>query len=126
MISSSTTVTDDYSSALEIDSSDLEFYDFSDEESIQTITPLDKVTASVNKIKQDLISFFLKVLADIDKTFDVGTLSQILVVLEQLKDLNIEYPDNPELLWRLGKAHYKVSEKSTSIDEKKEHIGKGK
>lgn len=41
MVSSGST--DEYASALEIDSSDLEFYDLSDEESVQTVTPLDKV-----------------------------------------------------------------------------------
>lgn len=66
-----------------------------------------------------------KVFADIDKTFDEGTNSQIAAVLEQLKDLNNEYPENPELLWRLAKAHYKVSEKSQDVNKRKEHISKG-
>lgn len=34
---------DDYLSAADIDSSDVEFYDLSDDESIKTVTPLDKV-----------------------------------------------------------------------------------
>lgn len=43
VISSSTSVTEDYSSALELDSSDLEFYDLSDEDGVQTLTSLHKV-----------------------------------------------------------------------------------
>lgn len=68
---------------------------------------------------------FLKVLADVDKTFDEGSNTEITAVLEQLKDLNLEHPENPEVLWRLGKAHHKVSEQMKSVEEKKEHINKG-
>lgn len=67
----------------------------------------------------------MKVLADIDKLLDEGNSAQITAVVEQLKDLNIEYPDNPELLWRLGRAYYKISEKSKAVDERKELISKG-
>lgn len=41
---SNSTTAEDYSSAVDIDSSDMEFYDLSDDESIKTITPLDKVS----------------------------------------------------------------------------------
>lgn len=34
---------DDYSSAVDMDSSDLEFYDLSDEETISTVTPIEQV-----------------------------------------------------------------------------------
>lgn len=108
VVSNSTTATDDYASALELDSSDLEFYDVSDDEdSIKTVTPLDRV------------------LGDIDKRLDEADARDKLAVLEELKDLNSEHPANPEILWRLAKAYHVVSDNTKDVEVKKEYINKG-
>lgn len=108
VVSNSTTTTEDYASALDIDSSDLEFYDVSDDEdSAKTVTPLDRV------------------LGDIDKRLDEGDARGKLAVLEELKDLNLEYPANPEILWRLAKAYHIASDGTKDVEVKKEYINKG-
>lgn len=43
-----------------------------------------------------------------------------------MKDLCIEYPENADLLWRIGRMHQKISDKSDETDFIKEHVTKGK
>lgn len=108
VVSNSTTATDDYASALDIDSSDLEFYDVSDEEdSVKTVTPLDRV------------------LSDVDRRLDEGDARDKLAALEELKDLSSEHPANPEILWRLAKAYHVASDSTKDVEVKKEYINKG-
>lgn len=38
----------------------------------------------------------------------------------------MEYPENADLLWRIGKAHHRISEKSSNEAEIRGHINKGK
>ncbi|KAL3270688.1 hypothetical protein HHI36_021216 [Cryptolaemus montrouzieri] len=62
-------------------------------------------------------------LADIDNKLNTST--DLDECLKKLTDLNSEYPENPQLLWRIGKCHHKI-EKSLKDDKlKREHIDKG-
>lgn len=45
--------------------------------------------------------------------------------LEKLTDLCLEFPENPELLWRIGKAHHKIGSSSNDNLIKQEHATKG-
>lgn len=56
----------------------------------------------------------------------MSTLSELEEILEKLEDLCIEYPENSELLWRIGRAHQKISDKSDDADFIREHVCKGK
>ncbi|KAJ8916674.1 hypothetical protein NQ315_000319 [Exocentrus adspersus] len=101
--------TDDYTSASNIDSSDLEFYDLSD-----------------NENAVDGNSFNLAVaLSELDRKLDAGTLTELGNALQKLQELCLEHPENSELLWRVGKAHQKISDKSDDGDFIKEHVSKG-
>lgn len=62
---------------------------------------------------------------DIDFTLDSNSLPQLQNVLGRLKDLLIEQSNNPEILWRIGKAHHKISEKIEDKDAIKDHLLKG-
>ncbi|XP_068901551.1 regulator of microtubule dynamics protein 1-like isoform X3 [Tenebrio molitor] len=97
---STSTATEDYASAFDADSSDLEFYDVSDEE-IDTST--------------------LEDLGKLDATLDEGTAGDLDACVRQLQNLCLEFPENPQLLWRLAKAHYRLFEKTELTD----HIHKG-
>ncbi|KAJ8965745.1 hypothetical protein NQ314_003923 [Rhamnusium bicolor] len=101
------TTTDDYLSASNLDSSDLEFYDVSDDEPDTSTSNLDNV------------------LNEIDKKIDTGNLFELDKVLEKLEDLCIEYPENHDLLWRIGKAHHKICDKSEDKGFIQEHVSRG-
>ncbi|KAJ8958419.1 hypothetical protein NQ318_002201 [Aromia moschata] len=103
----SNSTVDDYLSASNVDSSDLEFYDVSDDE--------------VEAVSSNLIS----TLNEIDKKLDSDIIFELEKCLETLKDLCLEYPENPEILWRIGKVHHKISEKSDEKDFIQEQISKG-
>uniref|UniRef100_V5I9V0 Regulator of microtubule dynamics protein 1 n=1 Tax=Anoplophora glabripennis TaxID=217634 RepID=V5I9V0_ANOGL len=103
------TTTDDYLSGSNVDSSDLEFYDLSDNEDVPN------TSSTILEI----------VISEIDRKLDGGTLSELEKTLEKLEDLCVEYPENPELLWRIGKAHQKISDKSDDTDFIREHVTKG-
>ena len=45
--------------------------------------------------------------------------------IEKLKDLCIEYPECPELLWRMGKAHYNIATSSNDANIKLKYLDKG-
>jgi len=101
--------TDEYASAPELDSSDMEFYDLSDEDdTTSTVTPLDQQT-----------------LKEIDDKLNAPKVASIKVALAQLTDLCMEFPENPELLWRIGKAHHKISTATDDKLVKQENIEKG-
>ncbi|EFA04976.1 regulator of microtubule dynamics protein 2 [Tribolium castaneum] len=93
---------EDYSSAVDADSSDLEFYDLSDDEGGASATE-----------ETDLVK--------IDAILETGGVSELEECLQQLQTLCLEAPENPELLWRLGKAHYRLFEKT----DEKQHLDKG-
>ncbi|XP_017781376.1 PREDICTED: regulator of microtubule dynamics protein 3-like isoform X2 [Nicrophorus vespilloides] len=105
----STTTTDDYASALELDSSDLEFYDISDEENSKasTITPLDNV------------------LKEIDEKLDSGQKIYLEEAQSKLQNLCYEFPECPDLLWRIGKGMHKLCLLNDNVQEKMEIISKG-
>ncbi|KAF5280110.1 hypothetical protein FQA39_LY18144 [Lamprigera yunnana] len=91
----------------EVDSSDLEFYDLSDEEtSISITTPLEEV------------------FKEIDDQLNSSEVKQIEEVFHQLCRLEREYPETSEILWRLGKAYHKTST-TLDNDTKQEYINKG-
>ncbi|RZC31810.1 hypothetical protein BDFB_012671, partial [Asbolus verrucosus] len=100
LIASSVT-SEDYASAVDGDSSDLEFYDVSDDE-------VDAKTLE-------------KELAEIDAKLEESNVEELESSLERLQNLCMEHPESPHLLWRLGKAHYKLFEKT----ELQDHIAKG-
>ncbi|XP_066144796.1 regulator of microtubule dynamics protein 1-like isoform X2 [Euwallacea fornicatus] len=86
--------TDECFSVSNIDSSDMEFYDFSDDESSQVNS-----TSSLDLLLKEL-----------DKKIDSGNVEDIEESLQKLEDLCLEHPSNPELLYRIGKAHHKLAE----------------
>lgn len=69
----------------------------------------------------------MKVLSELDKKLDEGHgLKDFTAAVDELEDLCLDYPENPELLWRLGKAHHKISETTKDTETKKQHITKGR
>ncbi|XP_044260504.1 regulator of microtubule dynamics protein 1-like [Tribolium madens] len=94
----SSTTTEDYSSAVDADSSDLEFYDVSDDEGATSTD-----------------------LTQIDSVLDEGNVTELETCLQQLQTLRLEAPDNPELLWRVAKAHYRLFEKT----DQQQHLFEG-
>ncbi|KAG5899574.1 hypothetical protein JTB14_022904 [Gonioctena quinquepunctata] len=64
-------------------------------------------------------------LKGIDMKLDTGSLQELEDIIQKLNDLCIEYPKNPELLWRIGKAHQKISDKSDDKNFIQDHISKG-
>ncbi|ENN71833.1 hypothetical protein HUJ04_001001 [Dendroctonus ponderosae] len=101
------TTTDDYLSAANIDSSDLEFYDLSDEES---------------KKKPDCFQVILK---ELDEKLELKDIQVIEEVLQRLEDLCLDYPGNPEFLYRIGKAHHKLADACDDKELKEKYLNKG-
>ncbi|KAF7285525.1 hypothetical protein GWI33_010524 [Rhynchophorus ferrugineus] len=101
------TKTDEYLSASNYDSSDLEFYDVSDEDIEAKVTNLDLL------------------LVEYDKKLTSENVEEIENALKELEDLCIEYPENADLLFRIGKAHYKVLSRSNDKEFKQQRIAKG-
>lgn len=54
-----------------------------------------------------------------------ATTNDLTQILDDLEDLNVDHPDNAEVLWRLGEAHYKVSKHKTDLDDRIKHIKRG-
>ncbi|KAK5638047.1 hypothetical protein RI129_012342 [Pyrocoelia pectoralis] len=80
-----------YESTHEADSSDLEFYDLSDDEStLSTITPLEQI------------------LREVDDNLNALDATKIKSSYDQLHQLNAKKPRHPDILWHLGKACYKM------------------
>ncbi|CAH1164709.1 unnamed protein product [Phaedon cochleariae] len=99
---------EDYMSASNLDSSDLEFYDLSDDEpTVTSSTDLEKA---------------LKL---IDQKLNTGSLEQLEDALGNLRDLCMEYPEHTELLWRIGKAHHKIADCCDDQNFIREQISKG-
>ncbi|KAF5281892.1 hypothetical protein FQR65_LT14476 [Abscondita terminalis] len=96
----------DFESTLEADSSDLEFYDLSDEENSKSVTPLQQI------------------FKEVDDQLNVADAKVIEAAFERLLNLNEEFPRNSQVLWRLGKAYHKMS---STVDDtlKQDYIGKG-
>ncbi|VEN56724.1 unnamed protein product [Callosobruchus maculatus] len=116
VLSTTTTATEDYNSASGYDSSDLEFYDVSDEE-------LDGPDAnSTNGFGLNNLDNLLK---EIDIKLDSESITQLEDSLHKLEDLQVDYPENTDVLWRLGKAHHKISETSDDKEFIQNHISKG-
>uniref|UniRef100_A0A1Y1KI55 Regulator of microtubule dynamics protein 1 n=1 Tax=Photinus pyralis TaxID=7054 RepID=A0A1Y1KI55_PHOPY len=106
--SSSTLSTRSYDSVNEADSSDLEFYDLSDDESTQsTITPLEQI------------------LQEIDLNLNSGDAAKVKNAYENLSELNLKYPRDSEILWHFGKACYKMIATVSDPVVKQEFITKG-
>lgn len=53
-----------------------------------------------------LESVFLQNIKEIDALLDEGSIVNLESCIETLENLCLESPNNPELLWRLGKTHY--------------------
>lgn len=103
----SITSTDDYTSALEADSSDLEFYDLSDEEgTLLNGTTLDDVYEEIDR--------------DLDS--DIADVESVIVKLENL----IKTYKEADLYWRLGRAYYLIATAQTDQTKKFAYIAKGK
>lgn len=105
-ISGASTVSDDYLSSTNLDSSDLEFYDVSDDEGDQN--------KNVGMV-----------LSEIDRKLDEGCLEEIHAILNKLENLSLDYRDNDEILWRIGKAHHKISESIKDQECLEQQIQKG-
>lgn len=58
-------------------------------------------------------------------TLDTGSLLQFENVLVNLEELCIEYPDNAELLWRIGKVLHKMGDEVEDKNVRKSYITKG-
>lgn len=97
-----------YDSVNEADSSDLEFYDLSDDESTQsTLTPLEQI------------------LQEIDLNLNAGDAAKIKQAYENLNELNVKHPRNSKILWHLGKACYKMIPTVSDPVRKQEFTTKG-
>nr|CAH7731261.1 unnamed protein product [Callosobruchus chinensis] len=116
VISTTTSATEDYNSVSGFDSSDLEFYDVSDEE-------LDGPTA--NSTNGFSLNNLDNLLTEIDIKLDSQSITQLEDGLSKLEVLQVDYPENTEVLWRLGKAHHKISETSDEKEFIQNHISKG-
>lgn len=104
----------DYMTSNEAESSDLEFYDVSDRESIS------------EAFRRDLTydpSSLDKALKSLDEQIENS--ENLDECLNKLTYLCIEHPESPELLWRIAWAHYKISELTADQKLKREHIDKG-
>lgn len=64
-------------------------------------------------------------LKDIDDKLNSLDTSRISSALQQLTELLEEFAEGPDILWRIGKAHHKLSTASTDVAVKKEHVEKG-
>lgn len=62
---------------------------------------------------------------DIDYSLESDSVPQLEHVLERLNNLLLEYPNNPEILWRIGKSHHNISEQIENKDIIKDHIERG-
>ncbi|CAG9857545.1 unnamed protein product [Phyllotreta striolata] len=105
-VSSSTL--DEYLSSTNLDSSDLEFYDLSD-----------------NELEADKSSNLSGLLDTVDHKLDKDNAATLEEVLNMLTDLCLEHPQHPELLWRIGKAHKKLADHSQDKAVIREHVTKG-
>lgn len=103
------TTTDDYLSASNMDSSDMEFYDVSEDEMDNTFSSTTLET----------------LLHELDKKLDLGNVEEVEEALLKLEDLCIEHPEDPELLYRIGKAHHKIADKSDDKRFIQEKLTKG-
>ncbi|XP_056645167.1 regulator of microtubule dynamics protein 1-like isoform X1 [Diorhabda sublineata] len=103
----SASTADEYLSSTNMDSSDLEFYDLSDDENVNNTNTLEDSLDAV------------------DAKLDSGILRDIEESLNKLTDLCIEHPENCQLLWRIGKAHKKLADLIEDKDMIKEHVTKG-
>ncbi|KAL1502724.1 hypothetical protein ABEB36_007828 [Hypothenemus hampei] len=103
--------TDDYLSASNFDSSDLEFFDLSDDD---TVSLVDSNASALETLLKDL-----------DQKLDLGNVADVEEALQRLEDLCLEYPNNPDLLYRIGKAHHKVADASNNPDFIRERLTKG-
>ncbi|KAJ8976753.1 hypothetical protein NQ317_019416 [Molorchus minor] len=97
----------DYLSASNADSSDLEFYDVSDDEPDTDSSSLD---IALNQIDKKLEGDFS---SDLEKSF------------RKTGRVTYRVPENAEILWRIGKVHHKLSDKSNDTDFIQEQIAKG-
>ncbi|XP_060533117.1 regulator of microtubule dynamics protein 1-like isoform X2 [Cylas formicarius] len=102
------TASEDYSSAASTidDSSDLEFYDLSEDDA-------------------DVGPNLERTLHELDDKLDGGTSDEVRATLQKLQQLQSEYPNHPELLYRIGKAHYRLAEKTDDKDLMRVHIDRG-
>lgn len=97
-----------YESTHEADSSDLEFYDLSEDEStLSTITPLEQI------------------LREVDDNLNALDATKIKNSYDRLYELNAKKPRNPEILWHLGKACYKMISTVQDVSDKREFTTKG-
>ncbi|XP_018336116.1 regulator of microtubule dynamics protein 1 [Agrilus planipennis] len=105
----STTSTDSFISATDGDSSDLEFYDVSDEE--------EKISDAL----EDTHRFADRV----DLVLDSSNIEDLKITLEELKDLSEEFPEDANILWRIAKACYKLATDSDNLIDKEEYLRQG-
>ncbi|XP_072382609.1 regulator of microtubule dynamics protein 1-like isoform X2 [Diabrotica undecimpunctata] len=103
----STSTGDEYLSSTNLDSSDLEFYDLSDNENDN------------NSINME------EILNIIDVKLNSGVFKEVQEALMKLRDLCIEHPENSELLWRIGKAHKKIADFNDDKEVIKENVFNG-
>ncbi|XP_050502648.1 regulator of microtubule dynamics protein 1-like isoform X2 [Diabrotica virgifera virgifera] len=107
IVSTSTGDGDEYLSSANLDSSDLEFYDLSDNENDN------------NSINME------EILNIIDVKLNSGVFKEVDEALIKLRDLCIEHPENSELLWRIGKAHKKIADFNDDKEVIKENVYNG-
>ncbi|KRT81943.1 hypothetical protein AMK59_5254 [Oryctes borbonicus] len=108
LMSTTTTSTEDYRSANDLDSSEQEFYDLSDD---------DIVLTSVRTIGTSL--------EEIDKNLDCGKIeiiSETLVIINNMID---DDPNRVDLSWRAAKAYYNIAMLCEDSADKQETIKKG-
>ncbi|CAH0549785.1 unnamed protein product [Brassicogethes aeneus] len=76
------------------------------------------------KKKTQTVSLY-QVLADIDRKSNEEVVEELNSCLVKLQDLCLEHPGNAELLWRIGKCHYKLLEKSEDKEFIQQQLKKG-
>lgn len=82
-------------------------------------------TVCVKYGSQEEAEEFQDKLKIIDESLEGGKRDEIETTLDQLKDLCFNYPENVELLYRIGKAHVKLSEGHSDQEVIKDNVNKG-
>lgn len=62
---------------------------------------------------------------EINFVLDSRSLPQLRNALDRLQDLLSDYPNNPEILWRIGKAHHQIADEIELKEIKNDHINQG-
>ncbi|XP_045465368.1 regulator of microtubule dynamics protein 1-like [Harmonia axyridis] len=86
---------------------------------LATSKPPSKEVESVQEETGSLEEILKDIDAKLDKHKDLER------CLSRLKKLQTKYSDDPQILWRIGKAHQKIAEKEKDVGMKMKHVEQG-